>query len=222
MASRISAMRTNAGAIWVTVIALFLGFAAVTQVRSQDVFSRGLNLETPSSLTTLIANLSETNNALRNEIFDLRRDVDDAQNSIANGQGTLTEAQRQLKQLRVFSAQSAVSGPGIAVRIEGPFDERAMSDLVNELRNAGAEAIAVNDVRVSPHSYFTGAPDRAIAVDGRPVRAPWTVRAIGAEDVIYVAMTRTGGIIGQFQLIYRGTRFSVTKENALDLPAASK
>jgi len=212
-------MRTNSGAIWASIIALFLGFAAVTQVRSQDVYSRSLNLETPSSLTTLIANLSETNNELRNEIFDVRRDVSDAQASVSSGTGTLTEAERQIAQLRVFSSQSAVAGPGIAIRIEGTFDERALSDLVNELRNAGSEAIGVNDVRVGPKSYFTGAADRSIAVDGRSLRGPWTVRAIGSPDVVYVAMTRTGGIIGQFQLIYRSTRFAVTKETALDLPA---
>src|SRR5207245_9624063 len=98
-------MRTNAGAIWVTIVALVLGLAAATQFRSKDVYSRSLNLETPSSLTTLIANLSETNNELRVEIFDLRRDVDNAQNEVASGQGTLTEGQRQLQQLRVFSAE---------------------------------------------------------------------------------------------------------------------
>jgi uncharacterized protein YlxW (UPF0749 family) len=212
-------VRTNSGAIWATIIALFLGFAAVTQVHSQEVYSRSLNLETPSSLTTLIANLSETNNELRSEIVDLRRDVSDARDSVANGKGTLTEAQRQLEQLRVFSSQSAVSGPGIAIRIDGSFDERALSDLINELRNAGAEAISVNEMRVGPKSYFTGTADRLIAVDGRPLRGPWMVRAIGSPDVVYVAMTRTGGIIGQFELIYRNTRFAVTKETALDLPA---
>jgi uncharacterized protein YlxW (UPF0749 family) len=213
-------MRTNSGAIWASIIAIFLGFAAVTQVRSQDVYSRSLNLETPSSLTTLIANLSETNNEIRNEIFDVRRDVADAQDSISSGKGTLTEAERQLAQLRVFSAETPVSGPGVAIRIEGSFDERALSDLVNELRNAGAEAISVNGMRVGPKSYFNGTTDRAaIAVDNRPLRGPWMVRAIGSPDVVYVAMTRTGGIIGQFELIYRGTRFAVTKETALDLPA---
>ena len=211
--------RTNSGAIWAAIIALFLGFAAVTQVHSQEVFSRSLNLETPSSLTTLIANLSDTNNELRNEIFDLRRDLSEAQDSVSSGKGTLTEAERQIAQLRVFSAQSAVSGPGIAIRIDGSFDERALSDLVNELRNAGAEAISVNDMRVGPKSYFTRTPDRSIAVDGRPLRGPWMVRAVGSPDVVYVAMTRTGGIIGQFELIYRGTKFAVTKETALDLPA---
>lgn len=212
-------MRTNSGAIWASVIALFLGFAAVTQVHSQDVFSRSLNLETPASLTTLIANLSETNNELRNEIFDLRRDVADAQDAISSGRGTLTEAERQVAQLRVFSAQSAVTGPGVAVQIDGPFDQQALSDLVNELRNAGAEAISVNEMRVGPKSYFTGPTANVVAVDGRPLRGPWTVRAIGSPDVVYVAMTRTGGIIGQFELIYTHTRFAVTKETALDLPA---
>src|SRR5437588_10794437 len=99
-------MRTNAGAIWVTVVALFLGLAAATQFRSQDVYSRSLNLETPSSLTTLIANLSETNNELRAEIFDLRRDDDNAQNAVANGRGTFTEGQPQLQQLTWSSAAS--------------------------------------------------------------------------------------------------------------------
>src|SRR2546430_10980334 len=129
-------MRTNSGAIWAAIIALFLGVAVVTQFRSQDVYSRSLNLETPSSLTTLIANLSETNNELRNEIFDVRRDLSDAQDSVSSGKGTVTEAQRQIAQLRVFSAASAVSGPGISVRIDGGFDDRALPHLSNYLRNA--------------------------------------------------------------------------------------
>jgi uncharacterized protein YlxW (UPF0749 family) len=212
-------MRTNAGAIATAVVALFLGVAAATQFRSQDVYSRSLNLETPASLTTLIANLSETNNELRNEIFDLRRDVAQAQDSVASGKGTLTEAERQIRQLRVFSAESAVAGPGVTIRVDGAFDERALSDLVNELRNAGAEAISVNDVRVGPRSYFSRTPDQSLAIDGRSLRAPLMVRAIGASDVVHVAMTRTGGIIGQFELIYRDTRFAVSKETALALPA---
>ena len=214
-------MSTNSGAIWAAIIALFLGVAVVTQFRSQDVYSRSLNLETPSSLTTLIANLSETNNELRNEISDLRRDVADAQDSVSSGRGSLTEGERQVLQLRVFSAQGAVSGPGISIKVDGAFDERAVSDLVNELRNAGAEAISINEVRVGPRSYFTAAADHAFAVDGHPLRGPWTVRAVGAPDVVYVAMTRTGGIIGQFELIYRSTRFAVSKETALDLPAVA-
>ena len=78
-------MRSNAGGIAATAIALFLGILVVTQFRSQDVYSRSLQLETPASLTTLIANLSDRNNSLRDEIFDLRLRVIAARDSVAGG-----------------------------------------------------------------------------------------------------------------------------------------
>ena len=212
-------MRTNAGGISAAIIALFLGLLAVTQVRTQDVYSRSLQLETPSSLTTLIANLAERNNGLRDEIFDLRLRTEAAREDAASGKGSLTEAQRQLSQLEVFAARTAVKGQGISVRVDGSFDDKALSDLVNELRNAGAEAIAVNAVRVGPRSWFGMTADRALTVDAAQIRGPWTVSAVGSPEVMYVAMTRTGGIIGQFELIYRSTRFGVSRESTLDLPS---
>jgi uncharacterized protein YlxW (UPF0749 family) len=122
------------GVISAMVVSLFLGVAAATQFRSQDVYSRDLQLETPASLTTVIANLSERNSELRNEIFDVRRDLDDARTAISTGRGTITEAERQLRRLRVFSALSAVAGPGIVVRVDGAFDERALPPLATTSR----------------------------------------------------------------------------------------
>jgi len=105
------------------------------------------------------------------------------------------------------------------VRIDGPFDEKALSDLVNELRNAGAEAISMNGLRIGPRSWFGLTVDGALTIDAVAVPGPWTISAIGSPDVLYVAMTRTGGIVGQFELIYRGTRFVVSRETTLELPA---
>lgn len=212
-------MRPGAGGLAATTVALFLGVLVVTQFRSQDVYSRSLQLETPASLTTLIANLSDRNNSLRDEIFDLRLRVTAARDSVASGKGSLAESQHEIAQLQIFTAASAARGQGITVKIDGPFDDRAMSDLTNELRNAGAEAIAVNDVRVGPRSWYAPGPERTILLDGRQLNGPWTVKAIGASDVIFVAISRTGGIQGQFELIYPNTRFAVTKEPVLDLAA---
>lgn len=214
-------MRSNVGGIAATAVALFLGILVVTQFRSQDVYSRSLQLETPASLTTLIANLSDRNNSLRDEIFDLRLRVNSARDSVANGKGSLAESQHEIDQLKIFTAQSAARGQGISIKIDGAFDDRAMSDLTNELRNAGAEAIVVNDLRVGPRSWYAPGPERTILLDGRQLNGPWLVKAIGASDVIYVAITRTGGIQGQFELIYPRTRFTVTKESALDLAAVA-
>ena len=212
-------MRTRAGALTVAVVALFLGVLVVSQFRSREAFTRTLQQETPETLTTLIADLSDRNRQLRDEIFELRFRLDLARSSIAGGRGALEESEREIARLEVFSANSAVRGPGIAVHINGPFDDRALSDLVNELRNAGAEAIAVNDARVGPRTWFGPATERALTIDGSRVVGPWTVRAIGDPDVLFVGLTRTGGIVGQFELIYGATSFNVTRETILRLPA---
>ncbi|MGH2449844.1 MAG: DUF881 domain-containing protein [Candidatus Limnocylindria bacterium] len=212
-------MRSAPGGIAVAIIALFLGVLAVSQFRSQDVYSRSLQLETPASLTTLIANLSEKNRLLRAEIFDLTLRIERAGDSVAGGQGSLAETEAEIARLRVLAAESAVEGPGVSITVTGPFDERAMADLVNELRNAGAEAIAINDLRVLPRTHFAGAPGDAVTIDGRRVSGPWTLEALGSAEVIAVAITRTGGIVGQFELIYPSTRFFVSRETILRLQA---
>jgi uncharacterized protein YlxW (UPF0749 family) len=214
-------MRSRAGAFGVAAVALLLGVLVVSQFRSRDVYSRTLQQETPESLARLIADLTDRDRQLRDEIFDLRLRLEVAQNTVAGGEGSIDEARRQLAQLQVFSARSRVTGPGIAVKIDGAFDERALSDLVNEMRNAGAEAIAVNDARVGPRSWFGPGSPGTLVVDARELRGPWTVSAIGASEVLHVAMTRTGGIVGQFELIYQRTRFNVSRETSLDLPAVT-
>jgi uncharacterized protein YlxW (UPF0749 family) len=213
--------KSRYGVVAVASVALLLGVLAVTQYQAQDVFRRTLTDENASSLTTLIANISDRNNALRDEIFNLRFRLEAAQGASQSSEVALKELRQQVQQLQVAAALTPVSGPGAQVRIDGPFDERAMSDLVNELRNAGAEAIAVSGVRVGPRSWF-GKAAGGVAVDGQVVTSPYRVQAVGAPETITVALTRTGGIVSQFQLIYARTRFLVTQERSLELPAAPR
>lgn len=213
--------RRRYGIVAVTAVAVLLGLLVVTQYRAQDVFSRTLIVENASSLTTLIAQISDRNSALRDEIVQLQLRVAAAQGTSQSSEAALRELREQFRLVEVASAQTPVSGPGVEVRIEGPFDERAMSDLMNEIRNAGAEAIGVNGVRIGPRSWIARAQG-GVLVDGQFVSSPYRVQAVGAPETISVALTRTGGIIGQLGLIYARTRFSVTSERLIDLAAAPR
>ena len=213
--------RGRFGIVAVTIVAVVLGVLVVTQYRAQDVFSRTLTAENASSLTTLIAQISDRNSALRDEILALRLRLDAAQGASQSSEVALRELREQLHQVQVAAALTPVSGPGVEVRIDGPFDDRAMSDLVNEMRNAGAEALGINGQRVGPRSWFARASG-GISVDGQLVTTPYRVQAIGSPDTISVALTRTGGIIGQLGLIYARTRFLVTQDKVIDLPPAPR
>ncbi len=208
--------RSRYGIVLVTAVAVLLGVLAVTQYQAREVFSRTLTAESAASLTTLIATISDRNNVLRDEIFALRLRMESAQGASLSSGAALKELREHLQQLRVAAAVTDTSGPGIEVRVEGPFDERALSDLVNELRNAGAEAIGVNGVRVGPRTWF-GRSASGVFVDGREIASPYSVMAIGAPETMAVALTRMGGIIGQFGLIYGRTRFIVTQQRAIEL-----
>jgi uncharacterized protein YlxW (UPF0749 family) len=212
--------RSRFGVVALTAVALLLGLLAVTQYRAQDVLTRSLTAENASSLTTLIAQISDRNSALRDEILSLQLRLDAAQGKTQSSEATLRELREQFRQLQVAAAATPVSGPGVEVRIDGPFDDRAMSDLINELRNAGAEAIGVNGARIGPRAWFARA-DAGVVVDGRTITSPYRVQAVGSPDTISVALTRVGGIVGQLGLIYARTRFTVADQKTIDLPAAS-
>ena len=98
--------------------------------------------------------------------------------------------------VRAYAGLDPVAGPGVTISIDGPIDGPGVEELINELRNAGAEAIAVGPVRVVPGVVVTGAPGAA-AVDGVPLEDGFEVAAIGAPDKLTGSLTRSGGVIAQ-------------------------
>jgi uncharacterized protein YlxW (UPF0749 family) len=60
--------------------------------------------------------------------------------------------------------------------------------------------------------------DRAIEVDGTELGVSVSIGAIGDPDDLYVAMTRSGGLLSQLQQVIN-VRYSVREVDDLELPA---
>ena len=69
-----------------------------------------------------------------------------------------------------------------------------LREIVNELANAGAQAIEVNGQRIVSSSCVTCAGN-VISINGERVSSPFTIKAIGNADLLYGALTRPGGYI---------------------------
>ena len=104
------------------------------------------------------------------------------------------------------------------MEVDGDLDAIALNDLVNELRNAGAEAIAVDKVRITARSVATQGP-RSLEIDGVDVGRSFTLRAIGSPDGLLGAMQRPGGIISQLKLFISAT-IQISQAEAVELPAS--
>jgi uncharacterized protein YlxW (UPF0749 family) len=96
-----------------------------------------------------------------------------------------------------------------------------VGDVLNELRNAGAEALAVGDVRVVAGTVATGEPG-AVSVDGAPVGPVVTIRALGDPTALAGALTRAGGIVALLAATDPAIVITVTPATRIELPGSDR
>ena len=67
-------------------------------------------------------------------------------------------------------------------------------EVVNALKNAGAEAISVNDQRVTNYTdiYCAG---NVIQINGQKISSPIEIKAIGSPELLYGSLKIPGGYI---------------------------
>ncbi|MBM3691656.1 MAG: DUF881 domain-containing protein [Actinobacteria bacterium] len=114
-----------------------------------------------------------------------------------NEEAVIRDLQDREIALQVLSGTVAVAGPGIELTIADPeimVGATVFFDLINELRDAGAEAISVNDARVVANtgiSEITG----GLQVGDRAVLPTYRVKVIGNATTITTALKIPGGIL---------------------------
>lgn len=143
-----------------------------------------------------------------------------------------------LRTLELAAGTQAVRGPGLQLRLDdatsdspaavrggttgnGRIYDRDLQDVVNGLWAAGAEAMSVNDQRLTVQTAIRAAGE-AVLVDLRPLSPPYLVRAVGdpaAMEPTFVdsAVARR---LRTLSSVY-GIGFRVQQADRLDLPAAA-
>ncbi|MEY2397792.1 MAG: hypothetical protein QOJ00_966 [Actinomycetota bacterium] len=218
-AARTSAQRIGSILLVVLVTGL-VGFLAVGQLRGSEAFRQRLEAENEGDLTRILAGLTTESDALRDEISNLKLQLVQLQNTQAADSASVAAAESQLRALRVLAGTVPVSGPGLTLRIDDPegsilYD--TLIDVVEELRDAGAEAIAINGRRIGAGTAF-GARGTTITVDGISIGAPYTVNAIGPAATLEGGLKIPGGIIDTLASL-RGVAVDLQRAAKLDAPA---
>lgn len=199
---RRSFFRPSRGQAVVAVLLAVLAFAAVTQVRltgRDDTYS---NLR-ESELIQALNGLQAASRKAERDISDLENTRDRLRSSTQRRAAALEEARKQLETLGVLAGTVPATGPGLRITVEDPKGQLSLNHLldgIEELRNAGVEAMEINDrVRVVAQTSFEDDPD-GIRVDGQALRAPYVIDAIGSPATLAGAMNFDGGFIDDVQL----------------------
>jgi uncharacterized protein YlxW (UPF0749 family) len=201
----------------VAAVAFLLGLLVVAQLRAQAGNNTLAGLSS-QDLTLLVANLNTRNEQLRREVATLERQLGTLELGGSRGASSVDDIRADLDRIRAWAGLDRVAGGGIAITIRGPIGARAIEDLVNELRNAGAEAIALEEVRVVPGTVIGGSPG-SISVDDTALFDPFTIRAIGRPETLTGSLARAGGIIAQLAATDPAATIDVEEADRMILPA---
>ncbi len=90
------------------------------------------------------------------------------------------------------------------------IDAATLLGAIQELRDSGAEAMQVDDVRVVASTSFTDTDD-GVAVDGTLLEAPYELLVIGDPSTIETAVRIPGGVVDD--VTSDGARISVDTED---------
>jgi uncharacterized protein YlxW (UPF0749 family) len=82
-------------------------------------------------------------------------------------------------------------------------------ELVNELRNGGAEAIAIDGTRVVAGTVVAGPPG-GLSVEDRAVPDPFVIEAIGSPETLTGTLKRVGGVAALLAARYPDLTLTVT------------
>ena len=213
-------MRRRRSQVTIAAVTFLLGVLVVVQLRTQASSAAFAGLSS-QDLTVLVANLDDRNDQLRTEVATLERELGVLSQNTQRGDVSLDELRADLRRVRLYAGIDPATGPGVSITVRGPIDGPGIEDLVNELRNAGAEAMALDDVRLVPGVVAIG-PAGGVILGSNPLADPFTLSAIGAPDKLTGSLTRPGGIIAQLSATQPEVTVEVTPLDRIAVPATER
>jgi uncharacterized protein YlxW (UPF0749 family) len=204
----------------VLAVAVLLGILAVGQLRGQAGVP-GLSNLSAQELGVLVANLNAQNEQLRDGIAILERQQSDLATAKNRGESAVEQLQDDLARIRAWSGLTGLVGPGITISVRGPIAADGVQDLVNELRNAGAEGIAIAGIRLVPGVVVQGGPGR-LAIGDVGLEDAFDIRAVGSPQILTGTLTRAGGVIALLKTTYPQALITVTPAETIELPATTR
>lgn len=135
--------------------------------------------------------------------------------------------EKELEQTNMYLGKTDVEGQGITIKIQDvdkqntnqeenvdPLSAEDLLVIVDYLKLAGAEAISINDQRLTPNSGII-CGGNIIDVNGEKVGAPFVIKAIGLPEQL-AALNRPGGYLVRLKEYSIGVEFK--KSNNITIP----
>ena len=194
--------------ILIALMCALLGFAYMSQINNTkstyETMDESELVRLLNESNTQISNLEQRKTQLNSQLNSLK--------SAANEQEQARKIAKQNEETSgLISGRLPAKGQGVTIRIgrglTTKVDASIMFNLIEELRNAGAEVIAINNVRIQD-------AEEGLIVDGTTIKPTYTVKAIGNPQELSNAVDIAGGVGAQLQVKY-GSNVNVQPSDSI-------
>lgn len=199
-----------------TMLCFVLGVGLVAQMRGRRVQSSLASLPSKDQ-SAILGGLVVANADLRSEVQKLEGEIQAY--ARASERAGLAQMIEELDRMRIVNGRVEVTGAGVEVQIGAGVSVIELQDVLNEVRNAGAEAVCLNGVRLVASSALSAQGART-TVDGKAISPPFVFQAVGDPGTMATALDRHGGQLERLQVLYPGLEITVETVPLMVLPAA--
>ena len=135
--------------------------------------------------------------------------------------------QKELDEVNLLLGKTDVEGQGIIITLKENSDAESgiitsdnLNMIVNSLKEAGAEAISINEQRIVNMSDIVTVNDVIIRVNQQRILTPYIIKAIGNQSYLESAMSGNGSEADKLQKL--GHDIKIEKDNKVQIPKYDK
>lgn len=212
------------------IMCAFLAYGICVQIKT--INSTNTSYSTSNTVNNLRDEVLKNKEKYDNKYEELEKTEQalekERENTTSNNE-ELSNLEEQIKEGNKLLGLTEVTGEGVIVTLKDNTSTSSnslidSSDLVvhdmdvlsviNELKNAGAEAIAINDQRLITTTGIV-CDGNVIQINGQKVGAPFEIKAIGLSEQL-AALSRPGGYLSILQQYGIGTE--IVKSKNITIP----
>lgn len=203
------------------ILCLILTFAITVQLRVSSLSeSESSQTKITDKLKDEIFRLNDENVKLAEKFQNTTSELDDARNQAAQNDSSSKDTSELIKKYTIVSGKTDVTGQGIIIKYK-PNDNEAkadmvkdLRDIVNEIKNAGAEAIEINNQRIVGTTAIEMVKNK-IEINDTEVSENFIIKAIGDSNLMYSGLIRPGGTIENIR--ESGVSIEINSENTIKI-----
>lgn len=216
-------MKNSRWQVPLTLVFVFMGILISLQFQAQNRIASDLTMQRTENLIAMVRGLSDKRQKLSVEIIDLNQQLRSQMESYRDEEKLKTNLKAELDKLNRLTGTTPLEGSGLTITISQnmPVLYVDLIYIANELWAAGAEAISINEYRITNNSsIFFGEEElsNVITINNHKLSFPIIIKALGDSNNLEKGLTMPGGIMDRLALF--NAYPILEKAESLTIPAS--